>query len=67
MVLDGLGDKFEHAPAGAAAHRIETPVDKAFQSGIQPRKFGGLDGRPRHRWHCWMCLLHRNNSDLPTR
>ena len=44
MMLDWLGDKFEHAPAGAAAHRIETAVDKAFQNGIRPREFGGPDG-----------------------
>ena len=44
MMLDWLGDKFEHAPAGAAAHRIETAVNKAFQSGIRPREFGGLHG-----------------------
>jgi 3-isopropylmalate dehydrogenase len=44
MMLDWLGDKFEHAPAGAAAHRIETAVNKAFQDGIRPREFGGPDG-----------------------
>jgi len=44
MMLDWLGDKFEHAPAGAAAHRIETAVDEAFQNGIRPREFGGPDG-----------------------
>ncbi len=44
MMLDWLGDKFEHAPAGAAAHRIETAVDNAFQNGIRPREFGGRDG-----------------------
>src|ERR1700733_3267574 len=44
MMLDWLGDKFDRAPAGAAANRIETAVDKAFQSGIRPREFGGPDG-----------------------
>jgi 3-isopropylmalate dehydrogenase len=44
MMLDWLGDKFEHAPTGAAAHRIEAAVDKAFQNGIRPREFGGPDG-----------------------
>ena len=44
MMLDWLGDKFEHAPAGAAAHRIEAAVDHAFQTGIRPREFGGPDG-----------------------
>jgi len=44
MMLDWLGDKFEHAPAGAAAHRIETAVDKAFQSGVRPRELAGPDG-----------------------
>jgi 3-isopropylmalate dehydrogenase len=44
MMLDWLADKFEHAPAGAAAQRIEAAVDKAFQTGIRPREFGGPDG-----------------------
>ena len=44
MMLDWLADKFEHAPAGAAAHRIEAAVDHAFQTGIRPREFGGPDG-----------------------
>jgi 3-isopropylmalate dehydrogenase len=44
MMLDWLADKHDYAPAGAAAHRIETAVDKAFQAGIRPREFGGPDG-----------------------
>jgi 3-isopropylmalate dehydrogenase len=44
MMLDWLADKHEHAPARAAAQRIEAAVDKAFQVGIRPREFGGPDG-----------------------
>ena len=44
MLLDWLADKHDYAPAGAAAQRIETAVDKAFQASIRPREFGGPDG-----------------------
>ncbi len=44
MMLDWLADKHDHAPAGAAAQRIETAVDRAFQADIRPREFGGRDG-----------------------
>jgi 3-isopropylmalate dehydrogenase len=44
MMLDWLADKHDYAPAGAAAQRIESAVDKAFQAGIRPREFGGPDG-----------------------
>jgi len=44
MMLDWLADKHDYAPAGAAAHRIEAAVDRAFSNGIRPREFGGPDG-----------------------
>jgi 3-isopropylmalate dehydrogenase len=44
MMLDWLADKHEHAPAAAAAQRIEAAVDRAFLTGIKPCEFGGPDG-----------------------
>jgi 3-isopropylmalate dehydrogenase len=44
MMLDWLADKHDHAPAAAAAQRIETAVDKAFATGIRPPDLGGADG-----------------------
>ena len=44
MMLDWLADKHDHAPAAAAAQRIEAAVDRAFRTGIKPREFGGRDG-----------------------
>src|ERR1700727_567090 len=44
MMLDWLADRHDYAPVGAAAQRIETAVDKAFQVGMRPREFGGPDG-----------------------
>jgi 3-isopropylmalate dehydrogenase len=44
MMLDWLADKHDHAPAAAAAQRIEAAVDKAFARGIRPPDLGGADG-----------------------
>ncbi len=44
LMLDWLADKHGHAPAAAAAARIERAVDEAFASGIRPMEFGGTDG-----------------------
>jgi 3-isopropylmalate dehydrogenase len=44
MMLDWLGEKFDHPVATEAAMRIETAVDKAFAGGIKPFEFGGRDG-----------------------
>src|ERR1700676_4052917 len=44
MMLDWLADKHEHAPAAAAAARIESAVDRAFADGIRPMEFGGRNG-----------------------
>lgn len=44
MMLDWLGDKHSHAPAAAAARRIEAAVDRAFANGIKPCELGGRDG-----------------------
>jgi 3-isopropylmalate dehydrogenase len=46
MMLDWLADKHDHAPAAAAARRIEAAVDQAFASGIKPPDLGGRDGTP---------------------
>jgi len=44
MMLDWLADKHDCAPAGAAAHRIEAAVDRAFAAGIKPPDLGDRDG-----------------------
>ena len=44
MMLDWLADKHDHAPAAAAAQRVEAAVDRAFWTGIKPCEFGGPDG-----------------------
>jgi 3-isopropylmalate dehydrogenase len=44
MMLDWLADRHGHAPAAAAAGRIERAVDRAFANGLKPSEFGGPDG-----------------------
>jgi 3-isopropylmalate dehydrogenase len=44
LMLDWLADRHAHAPAEAAARRIEAAVDRAFAGGLKPREFGGGDG-----------------------
>jgi 3-isopropylmalate dehydrogenase len=44
MMLDWLADKHDHPPAAEAALRIESAVDKAYESGLKPMEFGGGDG-----------------------
>ncbi len=44
MMLDWLGDKFDHKPALDAGARIERAVDAAYATGIKPCEFGGPDG-----------------------
>lgn len=44
LMLEWLGDKFDHPAAGEAAVRIEAAVDKAFAGGLKPFEFGGRDG-----------------------
>jgi 3-isopropylmalate dehydrogenase len=44
MMLDWLADRHDHAPAGAAARKIEAAVDQAFAQGLKPCEFGGPDG-----------------------
>jgi len=44
LMLDWLADKHDHAPAAAAARRIEAAVDRAFAAGIKPPDLGGRDG-----------------------
>ncbi|MGP0092817.1 MAG: isocitrate/isopropylmalate dehydrogenase family protein [Xanthobacteraceae bacterium] len=44
MMLDWLAERHDHAPAAAAAQRIERAVDQAFASGLKPCEFGGSDG-----------------------
>jgi 3-isopropylmalate dehydrogenase len=44
LMLDWLGDKFDHRPAADAGARIERAVDRAFAGGIRPCEFGGQDG-----------------------
>jgi 3-isopropylmalate dehydrogenase len=44
LMLDWLADRHEHAPAAAAARRIESAVDQAFAKGLKPMEFGGADG-----------------------
>jgi 3-isopropylmalate dehydrogenase len=44
MMLDWLADKHDHAPAAAAAQRIEAAVDSAFATGMRPPDLGGSDG-----------------------
>jgi 3-isopropylmalate dehydrogenase len=44
MMLDWLGDKFDHKPAAEAGARIERAVDRAYASGTRPYEFGGRDG-----------------------
>jgi 3-isopropylmalate dehydrogenase len=44
LMLDWLGERHDHAPAVAAAERIERAVDKAYAGGIKPIEFGGSNG-----------------------
>jgi 3-isopropylmalate dehydrogenase len=44
LMLDWLGERHDHAPAVAAAERIERAVDQAFAKGLKPCEFGGSDG-----------------------
>jgi 3-isopropylmalate dehydrogenase len=44
MMLDWLGERHDHVPAGQAAKRIERAVDRAFANGLKPYEFGGRDG-----------------------
>jgi 3-isopropylmalate dehydrogenase len=44
LMLDWLGERHDHAPAVAAAERIERAVDEAFGKGLKPFEFGGSDG-----------------------
>jgi 3-isopropylmalate dehydrogenase len=44
MMLEWLGDKFEHPQANQAAQRIENAVDRVFASGLKPFDHGGSDG-----------------------
>src|ERR1700752_410742 len=41
LMLDWLGERHDHAPAVAAAGRIERAVDAAFAKGLKPCEFGG--------------------------
>ena len=44
LMLDWLGDKFDHKAATEAGARIERAVDAAFAAGLKPYEFGGRDG-----------------------
>src|ERR1700758_91487 len=44
LMLDWLADRHDHAPAAAAAERIEGGVDRAYATGLKPGEFGGSDG-----------------------
>jgi 3-isopropylmalate dehydrogenase len=44
LMLDWLAERHEHAPAAAAAERIERSVDRAYATGLKPCEFGGSDG-----------------------
>lgn len=44
LMLDWLADRHGHAPAAAAAARIERAVDAAYAAGLRPCEFGGHDG-----------------------
>jgi 3-isopropylmalate dehydrogenase len=44
LMLEWLGDKFEHPPATAAGRRIQDAVDAAFAAGARPFDLGGSDG-----------------------
>jgi len=44
LMLDWLAERHEHAPAAAAAERIERAVDRAYATGLKPCEFGGSDG-----------------------
>jgi 3-isopropylmalate dehydrogenase len=43
LMLDWLADKHDMPAATEAAVRIETAVDKAYET-IKPMEFGGRDG-----------------------
>ena len=44
LMLDWLAERRDHAPAAAAAVRIEQAVDRAYAKGLRPCEFGGADG-----------------------
>jgi 3-isopropylmalate dehydrogenase len=44
LMLDWLAERHGHAPAAAAARRIEAAVNRAFAGGLKPCEFGGGDG-----------------------
>lgn len=44
MMLDWLGERYDHSPAREAAQRIARAVDKAYASGVRPMELGGSDG-----------------------
>jgi 3-isopropylmalate dehydrogenase len=44
LMLDWLAERHDHAPAAAAAVRIEQAVDRAYAKGLRPCEFGGADG-----------------------
>jgi len=44
LMLDWLAEQHDHAPAAAAAERIEQAVDRAYLNGLKPCEFGGTDG-----------------------
>jgi 3-isopropylmalate dehydrogenase len=44
LMLDWLAERHHHAPAAAAAERIERAVDRAYAEGLRPCEFGGTDG-----------------------
>jgi 3-isopropylmalate dehydrogenase len=43
LLLDWLAERHDHAPAAAAAMRIEQAVDRAYANGLKPCEFGGMD------------------------
>ncbi|MBO0756904.1 MAG: isocitrate/isopropylmalate dehydrogenase family protein, partial [Bradyrhizobiaceae bacterium] len=44
LMLDWLSERHDHAPAAAAAERIEGAVDRAYANGLRACEFGGGDG-----------------------
>jgi 3-isopropylmalate dehydrogenase len=44
LMLDWLAERHSHAPAAAAAERLERAVDRAFAHGLKPYELGGTDG-----------------------
>jgi 3-isopropylmalate dehydrogenase len=44
LMLDWLSQQHDHAPAAAAAERIEGAVDRAYARGLRACEFGGSDG-----------------------